>query len=240
MLWSRTVKDQLAQHRAQHQALEASHRETQNDVVKARQAVMKHKRDMKALERSIQQQDVAITDLKNELDEETPQEQALERLEAELEDNKESYQLDQNAYQDCIAEKDKLNEAQQPIKARLNAAQAEVNEADGLIKEAETKLENAEKTRRQKLLLTNQKEEQVKDAEKQKERLERSHEAQAVILRDFEGEAEKVSSRVPIDAGETMDTLDAKLKRMHREQAIRDREWVLWISILTSLITDCL
>ena len=179
---------------------------------------------IRALDREIQRQEVALQDLKDELQADTPQEQALEQLEAALKDAQEEQQMNENTYGDAVVEKDRLNAEQRPVKDKLNEIQQKLEEIGERIEEAKKKLHQAEDKRAAELLQTNKGHEAVKDAEKAKERLEKDRDHQLGMVDSFTEQAEQVSPRIPIDEGETIDTLDAKLRRLQREQAIQQRE----------------
>lgn len=178
---------------------------------------------MKELDVAIQRQEVALQDLKDQLEADTPQEQGLERLEMELKDAQDTQQMNEHQYGDAVLEKDRLNAQQRPIKNQLNNIQQELAEIDERIKEAQKTVHRAEDKRAAKLLETNRSYEAIGDADKAKDRLERVRAEQVDTVNSFTEQAELVSLRVPIDPGETVDSLEAKLNRLQREQA-RQRE----------------
>jgi chromosome segregation ATPase len=203
--------------------LELSHRESQNQVTKANQALVRHKRDIKDLTIGIQRQEVAVQDLKNELEADTPQENALEHLESELKDAQDTLEMNQNQYGAAVVEKDRLNAEQRPIKHKLNEVQKEIEEIEEHISKAQIRLDRAESTRAHKVLETNRSYEAIGDAEKRMDELKQLHADQLGTVESFTEQAESVCLRVPVDPGETTDSLEAKLGRLQREQA-RQRE----------------
>jgi len=178
---------------------------------------------MKELNLLVQRQEVALQDLKDALEADTPQEQALERLEAELKDAQETQQMNENQYQDAVVERDRLNSEIKPLMKKLSDIQRDLDNADEQVKAAERDLHRIEDQRMAKLRETNRSQEAIGDAEQQKGRLERERDLQVKQVSQFTEEASNMSLRVPIDPGETVDSIEKKLERITREQA-RQRE----------------
>ncbi|KIW02792.1 uncharacterized protein PV09_05853 [Verruconis gallopava] len=215
----RAEQEKLVHLKGQQTAIEERQREAENKFKRASQAIAKHKRDMKSLHDQLDRQEVAIQDLKDELEADTPQRGLLEQYEQQLEDAKETEQMNINTYQDSVLEKDRLNAEQRPIKTELDKLQSEIEMLEERIKKAELRLEKAKDKCEIERRRTNQSHELVKDAEAAKTNLEKKREEQEKLVADFTEQAEQVSRRVPIDDGETVESLEAKLLRLQREQA---------------------
>jgi structural maintenance of chromosomes protein 6 len=166
-----------------------------------------------------ERQEVELQDLKDKLEADTPQEQALEGLEKDLAEAEEELTLNQSMYQDSVNEKDKLSAENKPIRTQLNDMESELAEIEERINHAERAYNKAAQKRETKQFETNRKHEEVGDAEKTKERLIRDRDAQVSLVQDFDNEAQKISSRIPIDDGETTDSLEAKLNKLSAEKA---------------------
>ena len=217
-------REKLAKLQSEHHALETAHRANQTKLSKAKQAVVRHTRAMKELNLSIERQEVAIQDLKNALEEDTPQEQELERLEGELREAQGTLELYENQFEDSVVQKDKLNAEQRPIKDKLNELQADIENAEKQVATATKALHKAEDVREARLRETNLRHEQVGDAERQKARLERECEGQVEKVHTFTTEAESVCLRVPIDEGATPEYIDKILDKLRDDKARYEEE----------------
>lgn len=235
---TRLERDKLARLKSSHQANEANHREAQNKLTRAKQAVVRHQRQMKDLNVSAERAEDEVQRLKNQLEEDTPQEQELERLEVELREAQETQQQYEGQYGDCVLERDRLNAEQRPIKDKLNEIQNDLTSQAERIKAAEKALHKAEDNRSAKVLELNNSHEIVKDAEEHRARLEQEHATQSNTVTSFTAQAQSVSGRVAIDPEETTDSLEAKLKRMEREQARQREEYVLPVRYIIGAYTD--
>jgi phenylalanyl-tRNA synthetase alpha subunit len=159
-----------------------------------------------------------VQDLKDALEKDTPQTGLLEQFEQNLKDAQDTKQMNENQYGDSINEKDKLGRDARPLKDRLNTIGGELADIDHRIKKAEARLEKAINKREEEIRKANLSHEQVEMGEHIKARLEKQRDDQISTVNSFTEQAEQVSRRIPIDAGETGDSIEAKLAKLVRDQ----------------------
>jgi chromosome segregation ATPase len=215
--------EKLARFKGQHHALEESHREAEGKLLRAKQAVVRHRREIESLNLSIDRQEVAIQDLKDALEADTPQTGLLEQFDQNLKDAQDTRQINENQYKDLINEKDSLNSKARVLMNQLNGFGEELANIDDRINKAKASLEKAINKREEEVRKSNQTHILLRDARDHKIRLEEERDQQVARVSDFTEQAEQISPRIPVDAGETAESLEAKLNKLQREQ-LRQRE----------------
>lgn len=220
---SSSEQEKLTVLKIQHRSLETSHRDCLNNAEKAKQAIVRHQRQIKALENDIDRQEVEIQDLKDVLEKDTPQTGLLEQYERNLSDAQDTKRMNEDQYKDSIIEKDKLGQDARPLKDQLNVLADELGDLDARIKKVESRLEKATNKREEDIRKANLSHERVGDARKAKAAIEADRDEQVARVNDFTEQAETISQRIPVDVGETAESLEAKLKKLQREK-LRQRD----------------
>jgi chromosome segregation ATPase len=216
-------REKLARLNGQHRALEESYREAVDQLEKANQAITRHIREIKSLKQQIDRQEVAVQDLKNDLEEDTPQTGVLEEYEKSLKEAQENQEMYKSQFGDSVIEKDRIGEQAKPFRAQLATLDGELAEINERIKKAEAAVEQATHTKTVEVKKSNDAHERAESAVQWKIQLETARDGQVATVNEFTMQAEQVSRRVFVDDGETTDSLNAKLTKLQKEQA-RQRE----------------
>lgn len=165
--------------------------------------------------------------LQDELEAATPQTGVLEVLEAQLQNAKETKQMHENAMQDAMEAKVILDEKQRGLKDQLSTLQKEIQEIEAKATKTTAKIHKSAELRHHALLEKNLAHERVQDAKAQKESLQEKRASQVERIADFAAQASSISPRVPVDANETTNSLDAKLDRLSKDKKRYEEQYVL-------------
>lgn len=173
-----------------------------------------------------------VEHLQDELEAATPRTGVLEALEAQLQNAKETRQMHENAMQDAVEAKGTLDGKQRELKDQINTLQKEIQEIGARITKATVKIHKSAEQRHNALLEKNLAYERTQDAKGEIEVLQKKRAGQEERIADFAVQASSISPRVPIDANETPNSLDAKLDRLSRDKKRYEEQYVLPQSVL--------
>lgn len=225
-------EDQIAVHREDlEQAKRALHategelKELSTAEQKAKQEVVRFHRRQKELLIASQEAEDAVTALQNEIEASRPQDGKLQELENQLASAKEDVEAAERSYMDMVNEKDRLGGIAKEIKARLDAVQAELDQATKRVSNAGKRVQDIEVARTEALREKNKAHAQIGDAEGERTRLERARDIQREQVADFTSKAEeKLGARVPVERGVTPAALDKRIDKLIAERERAERE----------------
>lgn len=203
--------------------LDGSLRECQNEVLKCTQDIKRHAKVTKDLQLDFQRAEDMIQQLRDDLEEATPQDGRLDELKKQLneeEDDRETYQgqLDQSR-----TERDELSTVSSNQKHKLDEIDERINEFDHKIQKANKKVTKLAEKRQLALRQKNEALQQVEDAKADKVTAE--NEAQQMLdhVNDFKRQAEELCPRVPVPPNQTPASLDKMLDRLTEDLQRYDR-----------------
>ncbi|OCK84901.1 putative DNA repair protein Rad18 [Lepidopterella palustris CBS 459.81] len=217
-------KESLARYKQELSDLQSRIRESQSSVKLCQQAIVRHNKETSVLDLRRQRAEERAEQLKDELEAETPQAGQIDALEGLLHEAEESKQIAVNAYEDAVLAKDKLHEETTRLRHQLESFQDEVKEMNARITKAQTKTQKLADKRQNRLLEKNAAFESIKDAEDEKVEYERLREEQVGTVEEYIRQASVISSRVPIDKGESYDSLEEKYAKLQRDIVANERE----------------
>ncbi|KAI9666478.1 MAG: Structural maintenance of chromosomes protein 6 [Bathelium mastoideum] len=211
-------QEAMIQHlRTEHAQAQSKIQELENARQTASQNVTQYENHEKGLRLNHQRADEEYEVLRDELEQDTPQDGKLDELRSQLANTEEESQQLSTDYQNAIIEKDKINAEQRLSKEGLAEIQVQIDEIQFKINKNEAKEKKLGKKREDALHEKNQAFEMIKDAENDKEKLEQNRSEQEVKISDWAEQASRISARVPVPPGLSADDLDRRLQKMHSD-----------------------
>lgn len=155
--------------------------------------------------------------MQDALEEDQVEEGRLDALREHLREAEEELKTHQGSYGDSILSRDKVNDSLRVSKEQMAAIDVRIEEATTTVKKAESKALTCSKQRQQDLQQKNAAINALSDARDRFADAERKRESQLKVVKEYTVEAEKISARVPVPAGETAVTLDKKLDKLQSD-----------------------
>lgn len=182
---------------------EEAQREAQEHVRRAQQALQTHKREGQEFVIQIQRQEEKTTQLRDELEEATPQTGVLDKYREELQTAEAEETILGNQFQEMVIEKSRLNREQRALKDQLNEIDSGLESAEKEVKEAATREEKFEKRRYTALLANNVAIQAVEDAQTRLQQQKNSRDGVHEEVLSVTAQASAHCARVPLDRGKT-------------------------------------
>ncbi|GAB7361346.1 hypothetical protein MBLNU230_g1402t1 [Neophaeotheca triangularis] len=206
-------------------AAEQSLRSLQNEANRADQELQRHGRRTIELRTALQRAEDAVEALQNEIDSLRPQDGRLQELQSQLQEAKDEHANHASSYQDVVVSKQGINDEQTENKARLDAAQAELDAGKQRLNKIEGKITRLEQARQDALRHKNAALNDIDLAKRQLSELEeRVNEARERLEKEFIPSAELICRRVTIEQGLTTEALDQRLTRLYADQEKAQRQ----------------
>lgn len=203
---------------------EAERRNHQTALTQAQQALQRWKRDEEKLRIAYQRAEDAVETKEAEIESNRPQDGRLQELERQVKEAQEELESTQASYQDSVVEKDRLDEAARERKDVVDAAFAQLDEANKWNEKAVRRSQKLEADRYAALLKKNEVLAVLDDCR------ERIAQAQAAVAHqqgtvdEYIQHASAVSDRVPVEEGVTPEILDARVSRLNDDYRRAERE----------------
>lgn len=175
-------------------ATEKDHRVLEEDLKKAKQALERFDRQQRDLKGSAQKAEDDVEALQAEIDSNRPQDGKLQELESQLAEARGDLESEQRSYNDVIVSKDDLNDKARQLKIVLDAAQMEIDQIEGRIKDAEDKVKRAARARSEALHEKNLALGLIDAAQRDLDRLIVRRDRQQAVVDEFIGLATQVST----------------------------------------------
>lgn len=141
----------------------------------------------------------------------------LEILQNTLKEREEEHKLAVNSLDDAKAAIDTVKEKLLRQRKAISAKDAEIKPLEGNVRIAESERLKVDEHRRAVLNEKNQAYERVKDLQQERDARIANKEEMNTRVANYIEQASIVSPRVPVDEGETADSLDKKLDRLSRD-----------------------
>ena len=211
--------------------LDRHYKELLSKLTRCEQAIVKHNRKHTALQIEVQTAEENLDRLQDALTQENIEEGHLEALRANLQEVQDEKNIHEASYQDSVNEIDKSRETVKELGEQLQAIRQAVAESETRANKADATAERLSSRREAALYATNEAHQRIEDAKRDKGAIEAKLQTIIARVEDFAQKAGKVSPRVTIDAGETPDSLEKKLDRLHRELDEYQRQCVCFYLI---------
>lgn len=188
------------------------------------QDIVKHKTTAKKLELESQRAEETWVQLKDELESDVPQDGKLDALKQQLVEAQEEKEHNEAQLEEAERARRDLAAKATPLKAAFDEATKRLERAEADVKKAGLRIARAADDRNRALQKKNAANEEIKDAEDDKERHVKELDDFEAHVADFVRQATQVCARVPVDRGETADSLDRKMSRITQDLRNYDRE----------------
>lgn len=208
------------------QELEQRLREKQNSLVRCEQEIVRHGQNTEEKRIEMQQAQSMVEELQDALDQDAIEEGRLEALKDQLKEAMEEKTTHEGSYGEAVIAKDKVYESVRATRDQLADIDKQIQEAEAKVMKAENRaMQRA--TQRSSALREKSSAIEALEAEKQKmANLEKDHALQVAVVEDFTKQANGISPRVPIDEGETGNSIDNKLEKLKKDLSNADRRCV--------------
>ncbi|CAG7998505.1 unnamed protein product [Penicillium nalgiovense] len=210
-------RDIIADLQRQQKDIEQSLVAARSRVEACKQASAQHVRTEKDLQIQMQRMEDHAEGLRDALDKENAEDGRIDALLAALKEAEDEKQLNEGSYKDSEAAMKATLQTLKEIRRELSAKNSELGTLQEKLQVAESE-QNLVKTKQVKIL--DEKNEAVRliDQDKQtKAAIEARKEVVKARVIEYNEKANLVSSRVPVDEGETPGSLDKKLDKLSRD-----------------------
>lgn len=179
------------------------HRQARNRVQKAQQDLLGHDRAVKDFVVQIQRQEAKVAELKDQLEEATPQTGLLDSYREELRTAESDEGILSNQFEDFVIEKRRLNGQARELKDKLTEIDNELESAEQEVRNVQARHDHLERRRYNLLLEKNVSVQAVEDAQSRLQGLQTTRQEAHDQLQSITAEASEHSERVPLDRGKS-------------------------------------
>lgn len=187
---------------------------------------MRHHRELDQQRIAVQTAEDRAEEFKEVLEKENVEDGNLDILRETLKDAEEEKSVNEGSYNDSVEAMNTIMNSLRDIRKELKAEDDKIATLQTELQIAKSEEQTVHDKRRQILSAKNAVVERIDDAKNHKARLNRRKDEINDIIVDYEEKASLVSPRVPVDEGETPNSLDHKLERLHRDMQRYNQEWV--------------
>lgn len=198
--------------------------QAQSQLNQAGQARERFNRVTKTMTEAAQRLETRVHELQDALEEDTPQTGTLDQLESDLEKEKEERKHMEDQYKLAVEEKTRINDEQRILKSKIDAIDHQVKEIEAMIAKNGRRKDRLKNEYDSLVLQKNEAVASVIDAERLKDELQSARQQQEDVVQNFIGQANQVCARVPVDQGETPNSLETKLKKLEEQIQRAERE----------------
>jgi len=197
--------------------LEQRQREKARILVQCEQAIGKHQQTLDNKQMDMQQAETLVEELRDALDRDAIEEGRLDQLKEQLKEAEEEKSTHEGTYEEAVIAKDKVNESTKATRAQMAQLDKEIKEAEAKVLKAEHKAAQRANERMAALRDKNAAIEAVDKAVIEKDTLKGERDRQAAIVEDFNTQAQEVCARVPIEQGQTEDSLNRLYNKIKKD-----------------------
>ncbi|KAJ5152855.1 uncharacterized protein N7482_009333 [Penicillium canariense] len=186
-------------------------------VKSRKQAIAEHQRKGQELKIEMQQLEDHAEALRDALERENAEDGQIDALQAALKDAEDDLQLNQGSFQDSEAAMAAIMESLKTMRREISAKDRDLEtllQNSRVAKEEQNRVDNE---RRKILSNKNLAVAHIDQDKRNREKMHEKREQVAARVLDYTEKASLVSARVPVDEGETPDSLDQKLERLNRD-----------------------
>ncbi|CRG83271.1 hypothetical protein PISL3812_00622 [Talaromyces islandicus] len=213
----RLQKENIQALKTQMTTMEKAVSASRAELERCKMAETRYRKEEDNLKIAVQRLDDEVDELTDALERDRVEDGRLEALKQSLEETQQEKQVSSNSLEES-------NTAMQAIMNRLKQLRRQVAEKDRntnaqeeQVKIAENERLNVEQQRRAALANKNAALAQIEDFNQEKAQVERKKEEIVDRIQSYIEQASIVSPRVPVDEGETPDSLDRKLDKLYKD-----------------------
>lgn len=186
----------------------------QSDVIKCNEAISQYKKRQQSLRLELQAAQKVVEDLQDALDKDRVEEGRLDALKDNLKEVEDEKRLLEGSYEEAVTSADKHRESMKTLTGRLRIMDAQLADGEARIHKAEARELKLKEHRQLALLAKNKAIQSIADLKEEEKRLEIQRDRLADRVAHYIEQACQVCVRVPVEPGETGQTLEAKLKKL--------------------------
>lgn len=195
--------------------MEQQQREKKVNVRACDQDIGNHRKETSNLRVIVKRAESIVDKLQDALDNDAVEEGRLEALKTHLLEAQNEVTNHEGSYEDSVVALDKVKESMRVSRIQMKAVDGRVLEAEVKIRIAESEATKLSDKREAAIKKKNAAVDAAKKAVINKAVLEPQRKAQFETLTQFLGEANAICRRVPVDPGETSETLEKKQEKLH-------------------------
>lgn len=214
----RRLQTELEQLRRRHTAAAATAGE-------ALRAISKHREQTMNLQAEQQAAEETLDTLSDALEQDKVPDDHLEILEGNLRELQEEKSVHEGSFEDSVNEIDKSRDTLKLLGEQVKAKRKSLAEAEAKVKKADAAVLKLAAERQTALYEKNEAFQRIDDAKRDREQAVNKKQAMVARVQDYTAKASRVSARVPIDPGETPESLERKLERLSHELEVYQRRW---------------
>ena len=199
--------------------------EKRNHLRSCEQAIAKQKKEVVRLKIVVQQAERMVDELQDALEEDSVEEGRLESLKQQLEDAREEKIGHEASYEESVMAKDKNRESLENARSEMAKIDAQLKEAEARVLKAESKLTRCVNQRSTALTEMNTAYESVRAAKEELEIIKEEREEKVRGVEDFTMQANEICPRVPVEHGETYDSLLRKKSKLQKDLNNAERRY---------------
>ena len=203
--------------------LEQLVQEKQRELTRCDEAIDGHKQETKRCRLVMQQADSLVDELQDALDADAIEEGRLEALKLQLAEAQEEVTTHESSYGECIVAKDKNNVLVRTTRDEMAALDKRIEEAEAKVRKAESKATKCANQRSAALRDKNAAFDAVAETKGLKERCEKDRNEQATVVETFTIQATEFCPRVPVDEGETEESIERKYGKLEKDLAAAEK-----------------
>lgn len=191
---------------------------------KCGEAIVRHNRETRDLRLAIQKADDVVDNLQDALDKDAIEEGRLEALKANLVEAEDERATHAGSFEESVIASDNAKASMREKREQMAAMDARIEEVVVKINKAQGRSAKTQDQRQKALQQKNAAIESVTRAKDAFALKETEHGEKAETLKEFTGLASDICDRVPVDAGETTDSLDKKLAKLDADVKRFDKQ----------------
>ena len=172
----------------------------------------------------MQQAENTADELQDALDQDAVEEGRLDFLKGQLTEAKEEKGTHENSYGESVIAKDKNNELLRTSRERLASKDVIIEDANANVLKAETRAAECASQRSSALRDKNAAFDSVHAIKLEREQLERERDEESSNVDEFTQKAGRFCPRVPVDEGETGDSIELKLAKLNKDLKDADKK----------------
>ena len=215
----RLEDESLARARRELDGHDQEQRELQRVLESKKKALNDHDRASKNLQVEYQRAEDEVEEMMQGLEADTVEEGRLEALKDQLHDCLETKTHLANSFEDSVNAKDEYLARRKRLLDDQNELDGRVAAANEKIMRAQSMLDKADEKRHEALIKKNEAVKNIDDLQNERTLRQEELDTQNQQITDFTRQASAIGARVPIDPGETTDSLDRKLQKLDADQA---------------------
>lgn len=197
--------------------LEQSLRQKQSAVRLCQDVIGAHNREASALLITMQRIEASIEELQDALDHDAVEEGRLDVLKESLKEAQEEKTTHEGSYEESVVTLDKIKEEMRISRDAMSALDLKIAEANAKLKKAENRALKASTSRSTALHAKNAVIESVQAFQDARKRTLMWRDEKITQVKDFTLQASEICPRVEVDPGETGESLDKKLEKLHSD-----------------------